>query len=1330
MEVMKRFGGTRMRDALLAPALVLSLALSAGAADLSGSYSWKPVKIGAGGFVRGMMVHPTNANVRYARGDVDNIYRWDNTNSIWKPMKVSGCLPASVTAAPARAGGGAIAVDPSNANVVLCAFTFHRSADIQATNPDVPLNVYRSTNGGQTFVAGNMALSGDDLWDETRGERLIVDPNNGNVVYLGSKSHGLWRSMDGGLTWSNVTVNGAPASNSDAVKPYIDKGGGTVSFLGQTVSKRVYIIMNFGPVLQSDDGGNSWTNVSDVEYVGKNVIASTLDQNGNLFVGDIPNYGQIAKRTRAGVWSSIANPPQGITGLVVDPANANRMFVIGGGGLGLARSTNGGATWTRLGATPNFSSTQEIQWLRPSASRPNGHWVSTAGLYMDPTGRIWVPGGNDGVITFMPNDAVDSDATPPTWVSNSQGIEELVGHAIVIPPGGNPICTSEDEGPFTILNPDAFTAKHTNLNYWDPANTPHNGLTEGQDLAYCPNQPHYVVTTSDNGGYGVEPVLPAQYYSGYSNDGGLTWNKFASLTNGTHPCPLYCGLIAVSPRAAGHQNDAPGSDKIVWAPGGIVNVNTAAPFYSTDGGAHWTQTHSFDSLPTSSTINKCGVNYTYLGFQNGTWSNLIYQHLLEADPLIPGTFYYIATRLGFWKSTDGGVTWVQQAATNLPDNQHQSQLHANPNASGDLWFADGFEGGSPPHGLYHTTNGGASFTRNANFDNAWQVALGKASVAGGYPTIFVYGKMTGDANWGVFRSTDTGATWDRISFYPTGLIDHATGMGASWDTFGQVFISFQGNSVVYGAPSGGSPPPVPTGLTATAGNAQVALTWNASSGATAYDVKRSTVSGSGYATITSPTGTSYTNTGLTNGTTYYYVVAAKNASGSSANSTQASATPTATVVPQAQIPAGTATVDGTVEAGWSAATAYTLTKTTGTVSGSSDCSATYKAMWDATNLYVLADVTDDVKKNDSTNVYDDDAVEVYLDADHNGGTSYDANDRQMIFGWGDAAAVEGQGRAISGVTFAKADPTGTTYRIEIKIPWAVEAFTPAANAIIGIDVHVDDDDDGTARDGKVIWNDGTDGAWGNPSLFGTGKLLLGVPPVPTGLTATAGNAQVALSWNASSGATAYDVKRSTVSGSGYATITSPTGTSYTNTGLTNGTTYYYVVAAKNAAGSSANSSQVSATPQPPADTTQYNFEAGTQNWGTSAPATVASSTTRAYLGTHSLAFTLNTTGAGTPGTSIGGSPGPSTPAGAIVSYHVWIPTGSPITNVTVYLQGGSPNFTWTGSSYPIANLTAGAWNTLTVTCPASGSAPLGSLGLQATVSAAWTGTIYVDSVNW
>lgn len=100
-------------------------------------------------------------------------------------------------------------------------------------------------------------------------------------------------------------------------------------------------------------------------------------------------------------------------------------------------------------------------------------------------------------------------------------------------------------------------------------------------------------------------------------------------------------------------------------------------------------------------------------------------------------------------------------------------------------------------------------------------------------------------------------------------------------------------SRLYPATGGGSAPSAPTGLSATAGNAQATLSWTGSTGATSYNVKRSTTGGGPYTTVNSPTGTSYTNTGLTNGTTYYYVVTAVNANGESGNSNQASATPTA-----------------------------------------------------------------------------------------------------------------------------------------------------------------------------------------------------------------------------------------------------------------------------------------------------------------------------------------------------------------------------------------------------------------------------------------------------
>ena len=90
------------------------------------------------------------------------------------------------------------------------------------------------------------------------------------------------------------------------------------------------------------------------------------------------------------------------------------------------------------------------------------------------------------------------------------------------------------------------------------------------------------------------------------------------------------------------------------------------------------------------------------------------------------------------------------------------------------------------------------------------------------------------------------------------------------------------------------------------------------------------------------------------------------------------------------------------------------------------------------------------------------------------------------------------------------------------------------------------------------------------------------PPTPTGLTATAGNAQVSLAWNASTGAASYNLYRS-VNGGAYSQLnTSPiTTTSYTDSGLTNGTPYCYEATAVNSSGESAKASPACATPQPP-----------------------------------------------------------------------------------------------------------------------------------------------------
>ena len=107
------------------------------------------------------------------------------------------------------------------------------------------------------------------------------------------------------------------------------------------------------------------------------------------------------------------------------------------------------------------------------------------------------------------------------------------------------------------------------------------------------------------------------------------------------------------------------------------------------------------------------------------------------------------------------------------------------------------------------------------------------------------------------------------------------------------------------------------------------------------------------------------------------------------------------------------------------------------------------------------------------------------------------------------------------------------------------------------------------------------------ALFSPGVLCPFSPPAaPSGVSASAGNGSASVSWSSDSGATSYEVFEATSSGGeNYGGATACTANAPTDTctvsGLTNGTEYYFTVEADNAAGTSAPSSEVHATPEPP-----------------------------------------------------------------------------------------------------------------------------------------------------
>jgi hypothetical protein len=199
---------------------------------------------------------------------------------------------------------------------------------------------------------------------------------------------------------------------------------------------------------------------------------------------------------------------------------------------------------------------------------------------------------------------------------------------------------------------------------------------------------------------------------------------------------------------------------------------------------------------------------------------------------------------------------------------------------------------------------------------------------------------------------------------------------------------------------------------------------------------------------------------------------------------------TATSAITINIPAGTIsckktsvaiTVNGTLsETSWSTSVVNnSITKTT---AGTPNNTATFGVLWDNTNLYIGAKILDANLFSDSPNQWDDDAVEIYIDANNNKSTTYDGLDNQIIKNYNQSGVFTKL--AISGLQHAWAAISGG-YSVEIAVPWsALGISAPAQGTTIGFDIGYDDDDNGSTRDGQAVWN-GDVNNYQNTSKFGS-----------------------------------------------------------------------------------------------------------------------------------------------------------------------------------------------------------------------------------------------------
>jgi hypothetical protein len=753
------------------------------AAPAAESYTWKNARIDGGGFVPGIVFNRKEKNLAYARTDIGGAYRWQESSKTWTPL-----LDSVGWADWGHTGVVSLASDPVAPDKVYAAVGTY-------TNSWDPGNgaVLRSGDRGASWQKTDLPFKlGGNMPGRGMGERLAVDPNRDSVLYLGAPSgKGLWRSTDSGVTWSQVAnfpnvgnyrqdptdTSGYASDNQGIVWVTFDESTGTSGAATKTIY--VGVADKDNAVYRSTDAGATWSRLAG-QPTGYLAHKGVLDAvNGYLYLAYSDKGGPYdggkgrlwRYATATGTWTDIspvaeADTYYGFSGLTIDRQKPGTVMATAYSSwwpdTQIFRSTNSGVTWTKAWDYTSYPDRADRFTMDVSSSP----WL-TWGAHPSPPEQAPKLGWMTEALEIDPfNSSRMMYGTGATIYGTENLTEWDSGGRFTVRPmvrgleetAVNDLASPPAGAPLLSALGDVGGFRHTDLTKVPSMMFTSPNFTTTTSLDYAETKPDTVVRVGD---------LDSGPHVAFSTDNGANW--FA----GTDPSGVSGGgTVAAS---------ADGS-RFVWSPAG------AGVQYTTGFGTSWSAS---SGIPAGA--------------------------IVESDRVDPKTFYGFKSGK-FYVSSDGGATFTASAASGLPGGD-SVRFKALPGAKGDIWLAGGASDGA--YGLWHSTDGGASFTKLPSVEQADTIGFGKAAAGASYQTLYTSAKIAGVR--GIYRSTDKGLTWTRIN-------DDAhqwgwTGGAITGDprVYGRVYVSTNGRGVIYGDTSdtgggggggGTDPTPTPTGACA------------------------------------------------------------------------------------------------------------------------------------------------------------------------------------------------------------------------------------------------------------------------------------------------------------------------------------------------------------------------------------------------------------------------------------------------------------------------------------------------------------------------------------
>lgn len=441
---------------------------------------FRRLKIGAGGYCTGIDIAPDGTMCSH--NDTHGAYRWNPTTDQWDQMFTSASVPLAYRVPDSISGSEGIVTAHSD--------TTKMSAIVRG----IP---WYSTDSGVTWTPATgftAATNGSNFFPtKLYSRKVAIDPTNPDVRYAATYNLGLWRSTDGGVTYSQCTDVPTSGMASNVV---IDPSSSTS---GSPSRKQTVWCHVLGTgFYRSTDGGDNWSFVADGPHT---CYSTDITTTGILYATGIrtsPAATGLFKYS-AGAFTA---PQTGIAcwGVAVDPADETRIILVTDSGRGYEVTGSGSS----ISASRNFTRVApNIPWH----AFTNEYYMSAAEIRFHPTvpNQVWFVQGLGAWYADMP-----PGFTSIVWTESSVGIEQIVMQKIWKHPTNKRIFKAGwDRGMFLNKNPEGYAVDHQFHSDTDWS------INHGWDIDCARDDENFLVAVS---------MLRTKF----STDGGDTWADIPS----------------------------------------------------------------------------------------------------------------------------------------------------------------------------------------------------------------------------------------------------------------------------------------------------------------------------------------------------------------------------------------------------------------------------------------------------------------------------------------------------------------------------------------------------------------------------------------------------------------------------------------------------------------------------------------------------------------------------------------------------------------------------------------------------------------------------------